>query len=86
KITAYRILTTVVILGFGLAKASLSYMGWTVAPITLEWIMGVVAAIVIYWLGPCEALRPKIMPWIFHRDLIRSIRDWFVKFSRTRNT
>ncbi|KAF8318424.1 hypothetical protein DL93DRAFT_2035929, partial [Clavulina sp. PMI_390] len=68
KITGYRILTTTIILGFGLAKASLSYMGRTVVPITLEWVMGVLVAIILYWIGFYEAPRTKVSPAFFQRD------------------
>ncbi|KAF8283381.1 hypothetical protein DL93DRAFT_2069513, partial [Clavulina sp. PMI_390] len=68
KITGYRILTTTVLLGFGLAKASLSYMGWTVVPITLEWVVGVFVATALYWIGFYEAPRTKVSPAFFQRD------------------
>lgn len=46
KITGYRILTTIVVLGFGIAKTTLSYLGKDVPSVTLEWIVGVIAALV----------------------------------------
>ncbi|KAF8318422.1 hypothetical protein DL93DRAFT_2035315, partial [Clavulina sp. PMI_390] len=68
KLTGYRILTTAIILGFGLAKAALSCVGWTLVPITLEWVMGVVAALILYWAGFYEAPRTKVFPAFFQRD------------------
>ncbi|KAF8310493.1 hypothetical protein DL93DRAFT_2084497 [Clavulina sp. PMI_390] len=74
-ITGYRILTTIVILGFGVTKATLSYMGWTVVPITLEWLMGVVAALILYWMGLYEAPRTRVFPAFFHQDYSSKINS-----------
>src|ERR1700733_4036395 len=32
----------------------------------------------LYWIGPMEAIRPKILPWFFHRDLLVCIRRLYV--------
>ena len=32
----------------------------------------------LYWIGPLEAIRPKVLPWFFHRDLLMCIRRPYV--------
>jgi hypothetical protein len=40
KLTGYRLLNIIVLLGFGLAKFVLSLQGQSVAPAGLEWVAG----------------------------------------------
>jgi len=68
KITGYRILNTVVIFGFGLAKTTLVYMGRTTVPITLDWVLSVAAALILYWVGCFEAPRAGGYSKFFHKD------------------
>ncbi|KAI0065551.1 hypothetical protein BV25DRAFT_1821988 [Artomyces pyxidatus] len=56
KLTGYRLLFTVVVVAFGLPKAIASYQGGsTVIPTTLDWVMGIVCTILLYWLGSHRA-------------------------------
>jgi len=68
KFTAYRLLTMAVIISFGTAKAVLSYEGQSIAPNTLDWILGVFWAIVLLILGLYENVDPPVAKWFFHTD------------------
>jgi hypothetical protein len=46
KLTVYRLLIICLTAGSGLAKAILAYRGETTAPITIEWVFGVVVLLV----------------------------------------
>ncbi|KAF8318427.1 hypothetical protein DL93DRAFT_2165030 [Clavulina sp. PMI_390] len=74
KVTGYRILNTTVVLGLGMAKSTLSYMGWTFIPVTFDWLIGVVAALVLYWTGFYEAPQTRAPPWFFQTDYSEHIR------------
>lgn len=54
KLTGYRLLNMAVLVAFGTAKAILSYMGKSVAPTVLDWILGVALSIMFvlkhHWL------------------------------------
>ncbi|KAF8481728.1 hypothetical protein DFH94DRAFT_405760 [Russula ochroleuca] len=69
ELTGYRLLTTSVILGFGVPKAVYSYNGQSLISTTLDWLAGVVLALVLYWLGVIEATRPGLSPCFFKVDL-----------------
>ncbi|PPR05576.1 hypothetical protein CVT24_002787 [Panaeolus cyanescens] len=50
KLTPFRVLTMIVGVGLGISKAVLSYKGMELAPIALEWILGTLLFIIIYFL------------------------------------
>ncbi|KAI0043435.1 hypothetical protein FA95DRAFT_1498636 [Auriscalpium vulgare] len=68
KVTGYRLLNTLLVTVFGIAKAILSYRGGRDAPTTLDWVLGVVVYVSMYWLGLWESAQPPVAPWFFHRD------------------
>ncbi|PPQ90777.1 hypothetical protein CVT25_010166 [Psilocybe cyanescens] len=68
RMTGYRILVIALTTGFGLSKAKLSYDGYSTAPNTLDWLYGVVAFLIIYWLGIYERHAMHSMPWLFEID------------------
>jgi len=68
KVTGYRLLNVIVILAFGLSKGVMEYTGRSLVSTTLDWIMGVVLAIALWWLGLYETVNPPIWPLFFHRD------------------
>ena len=45
KLTGYRLIVIVLTVGFTLSKAILSYQNKLIAPITLEWVFGVVISL-----------------------------------------
>ncbi len=45
KMTGFRLLLTFSFLGAGLCKAILAYLGFSAAPTTLDWIVGIVLAL-----------------------------------------
>ncbi|KAF8283382.1 hypothetical protein DL93DRAFT_1412636 [Clavulina sp. PMI_390] len=69
-ITPHRIFGSVSILAFGIAKAVLGYRGNALGGTTLDWILGVFLALLLYWVGLFEWCRPGVAPWFFHRDLL----------------
>jgi len=68
KLTGYRLLNIVLIFSIGVAKAVLTYQGKSTAPTTLDWVLGVLLAIILYWLGIYERVDLPILFWFFHRD------------------
>jgi len=67
-LTAYRILNMTVIISFGTAKAVLTAQGQSATPTTLDWLLGVVFAVILYYVGLWEPVRPRVLPWFFHKD------------------
>ncbi|KAF8491991.1 hypothetical protein F5888DRAFT_1732474, partial [Russula emetica] len=57
ELTGYRLLTTGVILGIGVPKAVYSYNGQALISTTLDWLVGVILALILFWLGVIEAKR-----------------------------
>ncbi|KDR80573.1 hypothetical protein GALMADRAFT_207602 [Galerina marginata CBS 339.88] len=70
RMTGYRILVIVLTAGFGLSKAKLSYQGYSTAPNTLDWLYGVVAFLILYWLGIYERHAMHNMPLMFEVDYL----------------
>ncbi|KAJ7327604.1 hypothetical protein DFH08DRAFT_1026731 [Mycena albidolilacea] len=75
KITAWRILNTSVLLVLGTYKAVATYLGETAAPTNLDWMIGVVWALVSYWVSIVEQEAPSIAPWFFMTDWSRRVRS-----------
>ncbi|KDQ50626.1 hypothetical protein JAAARDRAFT_581279 [Jaapia argillacea MUCL 33604] len=67
-ITGYRFLVTITAVCFGLAKAVLSYLGYSTAPNTVDWVFGVLVTISLYWLGLYEASATEVLPALFETD------------------
>jgi len=77
--TGYRILVIVLTAGFGLSKAKLSYEGYSTAPNTLDWLYGVVAFLVLYWLGIYERHAMHNMPLMFEVDYVAVLWRFITK-------
>ncbi|KAI0315929.1 hypothetical protein OF83DRAFT_307301 [Amylostereum chailletii] len=67
KLTGYRLLNTAIIVGLGIPKAVLAYRGETAAT-TLDWVLGVAFAVLMYWVGLLEGVDPPVARWFFHVD------------------
>ncbi|KAH6913660.1 hypothetical protein BKA70DRAFT_1096960, partial [Coprinopsis sp. MPI-PUGE-AT-0042] len=67
-ITAYRLLVTACVIGFGSLKVVLSYRGFSTEPTSVEWIFGGGVAILIYCLGLYEASSTRTLPFLFETD------------------
>ncbi|KDQ50622.1 hypothetical protein JAAARDRAFT_186087 [Jaapia argillacea MUCL 33604] len=72
-ITGYRFLVTMTAVCFGLAKAVLSYLGYSAAPNTVDWVFGVLVTISLYWLGLYEASATEVLPALFETDYTSAI-------------
>ncbi|KAI0273969.1 hypothetical protein BGY98DRAFT_921265 [Russula aff. rugulosa BPL654] len=68
ELTGYRLLTTGVILGVGVPKAVYSYKGLALISTTLDWLAGVILAVILFWLGVIETRRPELSPRFFQVD------------------
>ncbi|KAI0826216.1 hypothetical protein BC629DRAFT_1454180 [Irpex lacteus] len=68
KVTGYRVLNTILIVGIGTWKGVVSYRGDAVISNTLDIILGVFLAIALYWLGLYETVEPPPLKWLFHVD------------------
>ncbi|KAJ6510715.1 hypothetical protein C8R45DRAFT_921434 [Mycena sanguinolenta] len=71
KVTPWRLFNTVLVLGLGIFKAVAAYRGEQTAPTTLDWILGVLWAVIAYWLSflEQEAQLGLIGRWFFTHDL-----------------
>ncbi|KAK7685849.1 hypothetical protein QCA50_011195 [Cerrena zonata] len=71
-----------VISAFGIAKAILTYQGLSAVPTTLDWILGVVLTIILYWVGQYEAVCPPVLPSFFHTDYAPHIVFTILEFGK----
>ncbi|KAJ7509649.1 hypothetical protein B0H11DRAFT_2421706 [Mycena galericulata] len=73
KITPWRALNTVFLLVVGAYKAATTYLGQTMGPTTADWIIGVVWALIAYWVTFYEDLEADEKlghpSWFFTYDL-----------------
>ncbi|KAJ6510731.1 hypothetical protein C8R45DRAFT_395312 [Mycena sanguinolenta] len=69
KVTLWRLLNTALILVLGIYKAVAAYRGQQTAPTTLDWILGVLWAVIAYWVSFMEEaqLGPRER-WFFIQD------------------
>ncbi|KAH6907467.1 hypothetical protein BKA70DRAFT_1189447 [Coprinopsis sp. MPI-PUGE-AT-0042] len=85
-VTIYRLIVTMVVTGFGMLKAILSHMGQTTAPVTVEWLLGVVLTLGLYCLGLYEQSSTCVLPALFEEDYANEflhsggITFWFVMY------
>ncbi|KAJ7631506.1 hypothetical protein B0H17DRAFT_539158 [Mycena rosella] len=77
KITPWRLLNTAVLLILGTTKAVSTLLGETSAPNNLDWTIGVVWALISYWVSLVEQEAPTVAPWFFTADLSRVVRVGF---------
>ncbi|KAJ7932902.1 hypothetical protein B0H13DRAFT_2512770 [Mycena leptocephala] len=68
-ITPWRLLNTVVVLGVGAYKAATTYLGQTTRPTTADWIIGVVWALIAYWVSFFDDPTPSQSSWFFASDV-----------------
>ncbi|KAJ7453214.1 hypothetical protein FB451DRAFT_1282032 [Mycena latifolia] len=80
KITPWRILNTAVLLILGTTKALSTFLGQTSAPNNLDWTIGVVWALISYWVSIMEQETPEVAPWFFTTDFSGVVRLGFTGF------
>ncbi|KAJ7706692.1 hypothetical protein B0H17DRAFT_1125542 [Mycena rosella] len=73
RITPWRLLNTAVLLILGTTKAVSTLLGQTSAPNNLDWTIGVVWALISYWVSIVEQEAPTVAPWFFTADLSRIV-------------
>ncbi|KAK7052274.1 hypothetical protein R3P38DRAFT_3594900 [Favolaschia claudopus] len=54
KVTPWRLLNTFLVLGLGVYKSVSTYRGQDTAPTTIDWILGVLWALIAYWISFLE--------------------------------
>ncbi|KAJ7453223.1 hypothetical protein FB451DRAFT_1520450 [Mycena latifolia] len=80
EITPWRILNTAVLLILGTTKALSTFLGQTSAPNNLEWTIGVVWALISYWVSLVEQETPEVASWFFTADFSGVVRLGFAGF------
>ncbi|KAF7368116.1 hypothetical protein MSAN_00877800 [Mycena sanguinolenta] len=70
KVTAWRLLNTTLLVGFGIYKSCHSTLGVS----TSDWIICIGWAIVAYWGTYMESEAPAVAPWFFIRDIFQPTR------------
>ncbi|KAF7351830.1 hypothetical protein MVEN_01144100 [Mycena venus] len=68
-ITPWRLLDSALILGLGGYKTLTTYQGQTTGPTTADWIVGVVWALISYWVSFFEDPTASHSSWFFSADL-----------------
>ncbi|KAI0338278.1 hypothetical protein BDW22DRAFT_807059 [Trametopsis cervina] len=68
QVTLCRVLYTTVVCVFGTWKAVAAYQGKAISSNTLDIFMGIILAVLIYWLGLFETVNPPVLTWFFHKD------------------
>ncbi|KAJ7032864.1 hypothetical protein C8F04DRAFT_1106018 [Mycena alexandri] len=83
EITLWRLINTAILLVLGIWKAAATYRGQSTAPATLDWIVGVLWALISYWVGIIEQENPECALWLFERDSSHVLRTslWFLPVS-----
>ncbi|KAF9478428.1 hypothetical protein BDN70DRAFT_921893 [Pholiota conissans] len=85
KLTLYRLLVITATVGLGIAKAATSYLNFTYASITLEWILGVVVVLFLHLLGTYENPKTRRLRWLFSVDYMEylwKVLETFTSFKR----
>jgi len=65
ELTGYRLFTTSVIIGLGIPKAVYSSRGQSLISNTLDWVAGMICALILFWLGVIEGKCPESSPRFF---------------------
>lgn len=79
KLTGYRLLNIFIITAVIAWKAVLSYQGQSLVPMALDWIIGGVLTLGLWWLGLYESVEPPVLHWLFARDYSRAIARGMMK-------
>ncbi|KAJ7856207.1 hypothetical protein B0H14DRAFT_2578934 [Mycena olivaceomarginata] len=80
KMTPWRIINTSVLLSLGSYKAVSVYLGQTSAPNSLDWTIGVLWAVISYWVSILEQEAPTLCPFLFTYDLTDTIGSGLAAF------
>ncbi|KAF8150687.1 hypothetical protein B0H34DRAFT_862281 [Crassisporium funariophilum] len=83
KVTPYRLFVLFSTFAFGTAKSVLSYHGYTIASVTIEWIMGVVMFLTFFTAGyyDSEGCSNVYFSWIFKFDCMDIVWRLLAVFS-----
>ncbi|KAF5313733.1 hypothetical protein D9611_010091 [Ephemerocybe angulata] len=68
KVTVWRTMNSVVLMGFGTTKAVLAFRGNPSAD-AFDVALGLIWALIAYWCGIIENECPNIAPWLFEVDM-----------------
>ncbi|KAH8093860.1 hypothetical protein BXZ70DRAFT_367394 [Cristinia sonorae] len=67
-LTGYRLANFFVIATIGTIKFALTVLGYSAALTDLEWMFGVIYALISYCVGMYKDVRPTVCSWLFHKD------------------
>ncbi|TEB28749.1 hypothetical protein FA13DRAFT_756719 [Coprinellus micaceus] len=74
KITVWRAMNSIVIMGFGTTKAVLAFRDNPSAD-AFDVALGLIWALIAYWCGIIEAECPGVAPWLFEVDMKEPLVD-----------
>ncbi|KAJ7912490.1 hypothetical protein B0H13DRAFT_2007286 [Mycena leptocephala] len=80
KITPWRVLNSLLVLGLGTYKAVATYRGQTIGPTTTDWIIGVFWTLISYWVSLIEDSTSTHSSWFFTYDLSGVVRAALLNF------
>uniref|UniRef100_A0A8H7XJ18 Uncharacterized protein n=1 Tax=Psilocybe cubensis TaxID=181762 RepID=A0A8H7XJ18_PSICU len=77
-VNIWRIFNTLLIIALGIWKTVAALQGETIAPTILDWALGVIWAIVSYWVSAFEAESPESCSWLLKHNPRLANAAWFV--------
>uniref|UniRef100_A0A8H7XJZ7 Uncharacterized protein n=1 Tax=Psilocybe cubensis TaxID=181762 RepID=A0A8H7XJZ7_PSICU len=77
-VNVWRVSNTLLILGLGIGKTVAALQGQTIAPTILDWVLGVIWAIVAYWVSAFETESPESCSWLLKHNPRLSKATWWV--------
>ncbi|EIM84293.1 uncharacterized protein STEHIDRAFT_123110, partial [Stereum hirsutum FP-91666 SS1] len=79
-VTPYRLLILCILLALGISQVVPALKGEDAAPNTLDFILGVIIVILMFFASYLESAAPEdgIGGWFFHKDYTEQLMTWFI--------
>ncbi|KAH8079406.1 hypothetical protein BXZ70DRAFT_647152 [Cristinia sonorae] len=81
-LTGYRLSNILLVIVIGTVKFVLTMYGYSTVPTALDWALGVVLALLSYYVGMYESIQPQVCPWFFHKDYTMHLAFSALRFIR----
>ncbi|KAJ6516716.1 hypothetical protein C8R47DRAFT_403105 [Mycena vitilis] len=77
-VTPWRMLSTVITVALGAYKAIATYSGQTLGPATMDWIIGIVWTLIVYWVSFFDDPTSSDSSWFFTLDISTPPGPWIL--------
>ncbi|KAJ7659537.1 hypothetical protein DFH06DRAFT_1130308, partial [Mycena polygramma] len=74
----WRMLSTAITVILGVYKAVATYSGQTLGPATVDWVIGIVWTLIIYWVSFFDDPTSSDSSWFFTLDISTSLGPWIL--------